>query len=325
MLTTRFTELVGCSVPIQLAGMATFSNPRLAAAVATAGGQGMVSVYDDAPARVAARLDDARARTSGVLGANFILRFVDPAHRDESIAAAAERVRVVDLFYSEPDAAVIELVHRHGALVCWNMGSVEEARAAADAGADLIVAQGIEAGGHVRGRIGMLALLDAVLEAVEAPVLAAGGIGTGRAMAAVLAAGADGVRVGTRFVAAEEAEAHPEYVANLIAARAEDTRLTEAFSRGWPDAPHRVLGACIEAAEAFGGDIVGERPRPGTEPAVPMRRFEPFTINRETSGTIAAMPQWAGESVNGVTRMQSAAEIVRELTEAAEHWLRRPW
>jgi len=90
------------------------------------------------------------------------------------------------------------------------------------------------------------------------PVLAAGGIGTGRAMAAALAAGADGVRVGTRFVAATEAAAHPEYVAALIASQAEDTIYTTAFSRSWPDAPHRVLRSCVKAAEAFQGDTVGE-------------------------------------------------------------------
>ena len=90
------------------------------------------------------------------------------------------------------------------------------------------------------------------------PVLAAGGIGTGRAMAAALAAGADGVRVGTRFVAATEAAAHPEYVAALIASQAEDTIYTTAFSRSWPDAPHRILRSCITAAEAFQGDTVGE-------------------------------------------------------------------
>jgi NAD(P)H-dependent flavin oxidoreductase YrpB (nitropropane dioxygenase family) len=100
----------------------------------------------------------------------------------------------------------------------------------AEAGCDLIVAQGVAAGGHIRGTVGLQALLDEVLIAVEVPVLAAGGIGTGRALAAALVEGASGARVGTRFVAAAEADAHPEYVGRLIAARAEDTVYTQAFS-----------------------------------------------------------------------------------------------
>ena len=194
MLPTRFTELVGCAVPIQQAGMGSLASARLAAGVAAAGAQGMVSVYGDPPELVAARLDDARRQSAGAVGANFIMHFVDPGQARECVAAAAERVRVVDFFYSEPDPALVRVVHAGGALACWQVGSAEEARAAAAAGCDLIVAQGIGAGGHVRGRVGLLALLDVVLAAVDVPVLAAGGIGSGRAMAAALAAGADGVR-----------------------------------------------------------------------------------------------------------------------------------
>lgn len=322
MLTTRFTELVGCTVPIQQAGMGSLSRPRLAAAVADAGGLGMVSVYGAPPELIANQLDEAKRLTHGVLGANFILYFVDPGQARECVAAAAERVRVIDFFYSEPDPTLVELVHRHDALACWQVGSEAEARAAADAGCDFIIAQGIGAGGHVRGRIGVLSLLDAVLEAVRVPVLAAGGIGSGRAMAAALAAGADGIRVGTRFVAAEEAAAHPAYVQALIAARPEDTIYTEAFSTNWPNAPHRVLRSCVTAADAFAGEIVGENRRQSGD-RVPIRRFDCLTIDRGTTGTIAAMPHWAGESVGGVTRVQPAAAIVRELAGEAERLLRR--
>src|SRR2546426_755377 len=109
----------------------------------------------------------------------------------------------------QPDAELVEIAHAGGALVSWQLGSAAEATAAERAGCDLIVAQGTEAGGHVRGKIGLLALLGEVLPSVKVPVVAAGGIGTGRAMAAALAAGASAVRVGTRFVAAEEAGTHP--------------------------------------------------------------------------------------------------------------------
>ena len=179
MLTTRFTELVGCSVPIQQAGMGRgIATPGLAAAVANAGGLGMVSVYGDdyTPTVVAQVLDSARTQTAGAIGANFIIAGVDPAVAREWAAAAAPRVRVVEFFWADPDPVLVNIVHAAGALACWQVGSREEALAAADAGCDFIIAQCIEAGGHVRGRIGALALLDQVLDAVDVPVLAGGGI-----------------------------------------------------------------------------------------------------------------------------------------------------
>jgi nitronate monooxygenase len=154
------------------------------------------------------------------------------------------------------------------------------------------------------------------------PVLAAGGIGSGRALAAVLAAGADGVRIGTRFVAAEEAEAHPRYVEALIAASPTDTVRSDTFALDYPGAPHRALRSSVAAAQAFQGDDVGEVLTPSGD-HVPVRRFQKLTITRHVTGAIEAMPHWAGESVGGVTRLQPAAEIIRELAGEAERLLRR--
>jgi len=320
MVSTRFTELVGCTLPIQQAGMGTLAKPGLAAAVANAGGLGLVSVYGVSAETAAALLDAATAATQGILGANFIR--TSYAEAAECVAIAAQRVRVVDFFYFDPEQALVDIVHEHGALACWQVGSVDEARAAEAAGCDFIVAQGIEAGGHVRGTIGLLPLLDAVLNGVQIPVLAAGGIGSGRSMAAALAAGADGVRVGTRFVAAVEAQAHPDYVRALIEARPEDTVYTEAYSTNWPDAPHRVLRSCIDAARALDEDaIIGEYDWYGWPE--PVRRFDCLSIDSTATGMISAMPHWAGESVGGVTRIQPAVEIVEELAEEAERWLAR--
>ncbi len=323
MLTTRFTQLVGCSEPIQQAGMGTLTSPTLAAAVSNAGGLGMVSVAGQTTGLIEKWLDTTREKSSGPIGANFLMPFVDPADAHECVATAAARARVIDFFFAEPDPALIETVHAAGALACWQVGSREEAIAAVNAGCDFIIAQGIEAGGHVRGTISLMALLNEVLEAVDVPVLAAGGIGSGRTMAAALAAGADGVRVGTRFVAAEESGAHPQYVEALIRAEAKDTAYTDVFSYGWPNAPHRVLRSSIEAAQAFQGDIVGQNLDPYTGEQFPVHRFQVGTIRKGTTGAIAAMPHWAGESVDGVKRVQPAAEIVHELADEAEKLLRR--
>ncbi len=276
----------------------------------------------DPPDLITVQLDQARRQSPGAIGAHFFMLMVDAATAHDCVAAAAERAQVVDFFYADPDPALVEIAHAGGALVSWQVGSAEEARAAADAGCDFIIAQGIEAGGHGRGQIGLLALLDAVLSAVEVPVLAAGGIGSGRAMAAVLAAGADGVRIGTRFVAAEEAEAHPRYFEALIAAQPANTVRGDTFALDYPGAPHRALSASVAAAKAFPGDVVGEFVDPTSGDRVPVRRFQKLTVTRHVTGTIEAMPQWAGESVGGVTRVQPAAEIVREMAGEAEQLLR---
>jgi NAD(P)H-dependent flavin oxidoreductase YrpB (nitropropane dioxygenase family) len=317
MLSTRFTTLVGCTVPIQQAGMGGVAGPRLAGAVAAAGALGMVGSAR-IPAPVLTRmLDQLRQDAAGPVGVNVLIPFLDLA----CVEVAASRVRVVEFFYASPDPALIRTVHAGGALACWQIGSEEEARAAADAGADLIVAQGMEAGGHVRGTIGLLPLLDRVLGAVSVPVIAAGGIATARGMAAALAAGADAVRVGTRFVVAEESDAHPQYQDALIQAGAGDTVLTEAFSVMWPHAPHRVLRSAVEAAQAHPSDQVGEMVLGGER--LPLPRFAVPTPTRQTTGAIGAMALYAGQSVGAVQARQPAAEIIRELADGAARLLAR--
>jgi len=206
----------------------------------------------------------------------------------------------------------IKIVHDAKAIAAWQVGSAAEARLAADVGCDFIVAQGVEAGGHLRGQLGMFALLNEVLDAVGIPVLAAGGIGTGRAFAAALAAGASGVRMGTRFVAAAESNAHPIYVQSLIDAAASDTIVTDVFSANWRDAPHRVLRSCVAAAQSISEPVVGETD------GQPVGRFSGAEPLRSTSGRIDAMCLYAGESVDGVRRVQRASDIINEILDEAE-------
>lgn len=302
--------------------MGGLDNSRLAAAVANAGALGMVPVGGLSPERASKVLDDVKMNTSGAFGANITGPFEEVENMRMLVDAGARGGKVVEFFYGWPDPSLVKAVHSQGALASWQLGSKEEAIAAEEAGCDLIVAQGIEAGGHIRGKVGLMALLDEVIESVKIPIVAAGGIGSGRSMAAALAAGASAVRVGTRFVAAAESGAHPEYVKALISARARDTVVTERFSRNWPDAPHRVLRSSLEAAEAFQGDIVAEGTRRDTGEKFPIFRFNSTTASNLMSGNIQAMPLWAGESVGGVRRVQPAAEIVRELAFEAEDCLR---
>jgi nitronate monooxygenase len=319
MLPTAFTDLVGCQVPIQLAPMGGgVVTPELAIAVSAAGGLGMLQRADPTP--LADRITKLEQAQAGPFGVNFVLHTRGPGDRAE-MELAASRARLVEFFWADPDPALVELVHAGGALAGWQVGSVGEAERAADAGCDLVVAQGVEAGGHVRGTVALLPLLAGVLEVVTVPVLAAGGIAGARSMAAVLGAGAAGVRVGTRFLATQESGAHPDYVAALLAADDEATVLTEAFAVGWPNAPHRVLRSALQAAEAFQGEMVGvlhAGPRPE-----PLPRLSARTPSRAVTGTVAAMALYAGQGLGQVTQVTPAARVVDELAQGAERLLRR--
>src|SRR5256712_3009458 len=167
--------------------MGKIASPELAAAVAEAGGLGMVSGIASAPPEYVAKiLDGLRRSTSGAFGANFIVAGVRESGTLDAdflkvLEVAASRAPVVEFFYEDPDPELVEIAHAGGALVSWQLGSAAEAVAAERAGCDLIVAQGTEAGGHVRGENGLLALLREGPPSGKVPAVAAGGIGPGRA------------------------------------------------------------------------------------------------------------------------------------------------
>ena len=301
---SRFTDLAGCLVPIQQAGMGITAGAELAAAVAHAGGLGMLSGAATSEPILSEELDTCRDLAVGV---NFLVPFLDPG----LLELAARRARIVEFFYGDPDADLVRVAASHGALVGWQAGSSDEAVAAARAGCGYVVAQGVEAGGHVRGTTPLAELLPLVRDAVDIPVVAAGGIGDRAAAQKAMDAGADAVRVGTRFVASAEANAHVLYVDALIAAHADDTVLTTSFGLGWPDAPHRVLRSCVEAAGSLDGETAGEMTLAGHR--VPVARFLAAPPTRDATGRIDAMALYAGRSVDHVRRTQPAAEIVREL------------
>jgi len=297
---TGFTALFGCRYPLQQAGMGGVASPDLAIAVSRAGGFGMLSGTTGREA-LAAQLDALPGGSA--IGVNFLIPFLDRAVLEE----AAHRSPLVEFFWGVPDAVLVGIAHAGGARAGWQVGSVEDARAAQDVGCDVVVAQGVEAGGHVRGTTGLLAFIDEARAAVEVPIVAAGGIGTGRSIAAALVAGADAVRVGTRFVAATESTAHAEYVDRLIESNADDTIITTAFGEGWPDAPHRVLKSAVAAGKALGE----------------AQSWSPEWPTVSYAGPVDARALYAGQSVGAVRSRQTAAEIVAELMDEAERALFR--
>ena len=303
----RFTDLVGSRWPLQQAGMSGTATATLAAAVSNAGGLGMIGVGRQPLTLVERHLDELATLTTSPVGCTCIAHFVQP----DVVELVASRLPIIEFFYEWPDPARIPT----GVICGWQVGSVDEAKAAVDAGCRYVIAQGMEAGGHVRGHIPLAELLPAVRAAVEVPVVAAGGIGTAEAVRAALRLGADAVRVGTRFVATRESHAHPDYIDALVGARSGDSVLTEAFGIGWPDAPHRVLRSSIDAAAASPDDVVGQSVTQAGKP-LPMPRFGASSPTRDTTGDISAMALYAGVSVGAVDRVMSAAEVVAELSTA---------
>jgi len=298
-----FSELVGCARPLQLAGMGAISSVELAAAVSNAGGLGMLAGAGIPTGELEETLARLEAATASPFGINYLMPFIDRA----AVPIAARRCRVVEFFWGEPDASLIEVVHDGGALASWQVGSTAEARAAIEAGCDLIVAQGIEAGGHVRGTLTLASFLSD-LGATSVPIVAAGGIGTATDVAGALDRGASAVRVGTRFVAANESVAHDDYVDALIRSVRDDTVLTADFATDWPDAPARVLRSSLDAA------------RTASDPAAtvgdqnwPVARFSTLPPTVHARGNVAAMPHYAGFSVDAVGARMPAAAIVEEL------------
>lgn len=316
---TRFTRLVGCRLPIQSAPMAgVVSDAELPAAVAAAGGHGMFPALFLSAPYIARVINDLNGRTRAY-GINFIGLMLDR----ECLEIAAEHAPLVELFFAEPSRAVVETIHAGGALASYQVVSGQEALRAQDAGADLLVVQGVEAGGHPRGELGLLPLLEEVLMVSAVPVIAAGGIGGPRAVAAALAAGADAVRAGTRFIAATESQAHARYKQALVAAGARDAVLTRSFSAGDPaESTQRVLRSALQAAEAFPGESAGEVVLGGARVTVP--RFSSIPPTEGSSGAIDAMALYAGQSVAGVSGVVPAAEIVADLASGVAALATRP-
>ncbi len=312
---TPVCDLLGIEHPLVQAPIGPAAVPRLAAAVSNAGALGMLGLtwFDD-PAAV---VRETVALTSSPFGANFVISWDQHARIEAALDAG---LRIVSLSFGDP-AGYVEQVHDAGGLVLHSVGSAEEAKRAVAAGVDVVVAQGWEAGGHVWGQVATLPLVPAVVDAVApVPVLAAGGIGDARGVAAVLALGAQAAWVGTRFLLATEAPLHEAYRRRLVAASETDAEwYADLYDVGWPDAPHRALrNATAEAWEAAGRPETGRRPgegepiatRPSGEAIV---RYASTMPLEGTTGDIDALSLWAGQSVALATRTQGAAGIVAEL------------
>lgn len=321
---TSVTRLLGIDEPIIQAPIGGLSVPALAGAVSNAGGLGVMAITWMSVDEIRAAIDEIRAITNRPFGVNLIIERSDEA-QDELVEVALDAgAPIISFFWGDP-APFMARVHAAGAKATLTVGAAEEARRAVDAGIDVIVAQGWEAGGHVWGQVSTLALVPAVRDAVpDTPVIAAGGITDGRGLAAVRALGAGAAWMGTRFVASEEAPTHPRWKELLIGARETDTYYSSLFDVGWPDAPHRTLrNQTIDDWLAAGSPPTGRRPGEGevlaTRPdGSQVVRYSSVSARASLVGRIDDLSLWCGQGVALVKEVLPAAEIVRRTVAEAE-------
>jgi nitronate monooxygenase len=294
------------------------ATPELAAAVSGAGGIGSLGASWTEPALLREQIRAVRRATDRPFCVNLVLAF-DQAERLE--VAIEEGVELISFSWGASPELVAR-AHAGGCRVLVQAGSVDEALAGVTAGCDAVIAQGVEAGGHVQGSAPLRTLLPQTLAAVDVPVVAAGGIADAAGARDALALGAAGVMMGTRFVATAEADVHPEYAARVVAASGADTVHTLLFDGGWPDAPHRVLANStyrrwVKDGRRPPGRRPGEGEVLGEHEGVPIVRYSADDPRRATTGDIEAMCLYAGTGAGAITSIEPAAAVVEQVRRVA--------
>ncbi|MBQ3939671.1 MAG: nitronate monooxygenase [Oscillospiraceae bacterium] len=306
--TAVLCDLLGIRYPVLQGGMAHISDARLAAAVSEGGGLGILSAAHGDPERLAAQIDEIRAMTNKPFGVNLMLR---GEHIDALARVVAEKkVAVVTTGAGSP-TEYIPMWREAGVKVIPVISTAAMAQLMEKSGADAVVAEGTESGGHV-GEMTTMALVPQVCDAVSIPVIAAGGIADGRGVAAALMLGAVGVQLGTRFLVAEECCVHPEYKARVLKAKDSSTIVTgrrlghpvrslkTAFSRAYAKAEYTDISDEDLEAMAVG------------------------TLRAAVADGDAKKGCFLAGQISGmVNREQPAAEIVAEIMAEAESLLKK--
>jgi nitronate monooxygenase len=309
-------DLLGSELSLVQAPIGACGGPQLVAAVAEAGALGTLACTWTPPGELAQIVAQVRERTQRPFAANLVLWF-EPEPQLQALLALG--VPVLTFSWGQPGRDRVARCHSAGARVLVQVGSPAGARQAIADGADAVIAQGVEAGGHVQSTTPLADLIGSVAEAAGGtPVIAAGGLALPEDVVRVRAEGAAGAMLGTRFVATAESAAHPAYKAALVAAGEAATALTICFDGDWPHAPHRVLrNATLERWESAGCPAPGRRPGEDVVPArragVPIARYDDAPPLAGDAGAVEEMCLYAGSGCAAIGDVPSAAALIRRL------------
>lgn len=317
-ITTPLTETLGCRYPIVSAGMGGPARSELAAAVSEAGGFGLLGMVRESPEFIAREIAEVRRRTAKPFGVNLIPFATDPTLLADELAVCFNARVPAMCFFWDVYPAIVEQAKNAGCLVLYQVGSLEDAILAQSAGADVVIVQGVESGGHVRGRLPLSVLLPRVVDTLTIPIAASGGIADGRGLAAALALGAHGVHCGTVFLASPESYAHDYHKQRIVAAKPGETVHTDLFAINWPpSSPVRVLKNSVTAAagEKLWGYHPDQLPREviGYDAGRPLYKYGTDSPLRSTTGDFEQMSLYAGESAAHVTGIHPAATIIHAM------------
>ncbi|MFG2294463.1 NAD(P)H-dependent flavin oxidoreductase [Streptomyces sp. NPDC048603] len=302
--------VLGLDVGLLQSGMGGVAGAELACAVSNAGAAGCAGGYKLSGGALSAMLDRLATGTDRPVGINLIPEVVGPEELDRQLAQVLEETprHVYVSLFGMPDDRVFDRVAAAGRHLVVQVGTVEDGVHAADLGA-VVVAQGIEAGGHLLGtstRDELVAGLRAKLPA--ACIAASGGIGSPEEAARAVEAGADGVLLGTAFVVAHESRAHERFKTLVTAAAESDTVITDVYEIGWPGRRHRVLSTPVTADPAQPKKFIGKTVVEGKPYLVP--RFSAAVPTEATTGRIEEMALYCGLSCGAIPARTPAAEVV---------------
>ncbi len=320
------SRLLGCRYPILQAGMGGVARASLAAAVSNAGGYGCLGMVREPPSLIIREIARVRELTDKPFAVNLIPTATDPALFAEELDACTESNIDTVVFFWNVSAEAIARAKSAGMKVLYQVGSVTDAKAAEAAGADAIIAQGVEAGGHVRGSVTSLVLLPQVVSAVNVPVIGSGGFASGASLVAALALGAQGIHCGTVFLATAESFAHDLHKLNVVKAHSEDTLHTDAFAINWPPhSPVRVLRNDMTRtiSEQPFGHIANAIPRVqiAEEEGRPIYRWSTDSPLQSMTGELDQLAQFAGQVSGQIASVANAGELVTAMVREAEEVL----
>lgn len=308
-------DLRKLAIPIVQAPIGSVATVELAAAVSNAGGMGSLAMTWTSADNAARLVERLKSQTSAPFLVNFVVTFAPVAFN----AVIEAGVPAIGLSWGHAPH-LIERAHKRGITVGVQVGTVEDAAQAIRDGADFVICQGAEAGGHVQSAFELATLLpEVVKQAGGVPVVATGGLADGADIRWALREGATAAMLGTRFVATAESAAHTLYKHAIVAARGSDTTRTFCFDGGWLGAAHRVIrNRTLERWEAAGSPPHGSRPGEGDIVAIDsaggeVRRYDDRPALASMNGAVMDCSLFAGTGVDRISDVPSAQDLVRRL------------